>query len=214
MLTQRLRYKLHKCLWRTLPRLSPALTQLDEASASVRLSPRPSFVAPADLSSVDTRLIRSFGSAMTWRAPLFCVLAAAWAATAASQTRPVQSDQQILIALEHDWDDAFYRKDLRFIEHLLADEYVATYDDGTQGDRAKELTQTADFNQQVDSSILDDFTVKVYGDTAVVRFTKHLAGPSQGVRHEVTYRSIDVFVWRTGRWQCVATQSTKVAKGP
>lgn len=147
---------------------------------------------------------------MPWREPLLCVLATTWVATAAAQDRPVRSDQQILIQLEHDWDDAFYRKDGRFIENLLADEYVATYDDGSRGDKAKELTQTAEFNQQVDSSTLDDFAVKVYGDTAVVRFTKHLVGPSQGVRHEVTYRSIDVFVWRTGRWQCVATQSTKV----
>ena len=148
---------------------------------------------------------------MPWREPLLCVLAATWMATAAAQDQPVRSDQQILIQLEHDWDDAFYRKDGRFIENLLADEYVATYDDGSQGDKAKELTQTAEFNQQVDSSTLDDFAVKVYGDTAIVWFTKHLVGPRQGARHEVTYRSTDVFVWRTGRWQCVATQSTKVS---
>ena len=149
---------------------------------------------------------------MTWREPLFCVLAAAGAVTASgSQDRPVRSDQQILIELEQGWNAAFYRKDVAFIENILADEYVATYGDGSQGDKAKELTQTAEFNQQVDSSTLDDFAVKVYGDTAIVWFTKHLVGPRQGARHEVTYRSTDVFVWRTGRWQCVATQSTKVS---
>ena len=147
---------------------------------------------------------------MTWREPLFCVLATTCAVTAASQDRRVQSDQQTLIQLEHDWDDAFYRKDGRFIGNILADEYVATYGDGSQGDKAKELILTAEFDQQVDSSMLDEFTVKVYNDTAIVWFTKHLVGPRQGVRHEVTYRSIDVFVWRAGRWQCVATQSTKV----
>jgi ketosteroid isomerase-like protein len=148
---------------------------------------------------------------MTWHVSIVCALVAAWAVPAASQDRPVRSDQQILIQLEHEWDEAFYRKDVRFIERTLADEYSATYDDGSRGDKAKELAQTAEFNQQVDSSTLDEFTVKVYGDTAVVWFTKHLVGPSQGVRHEVTYRSIDVFVWRADRWQCVATQSTKVA---
>ena len=75
---------------------------------------------------------------------------------------------------------------------------------------AKELALAAEFNQQVDSSTLDDFTVKVYGDTAVVWFSLHLVGPSQGRRLEVNYRYVDVFVWRGGRWQCVATQSTKV----
>ena len=148
---------------------------------------------------------------MTWREPFFCVLAAAWAATAFGvQDRPVRSDQQILIQLERDWDAAFLRTDVRFIENVLADEFVATYADGSRGDKAKELTLAAEFNQQVDSSTLDEFTVKVYGDTAVVWFTLRLVGPSKGRQLEVTYRYTDVFVWRAGRWQCVASQSTKV----
>lgn len=61
------------------------------------------------------------------------------------------------------------------------------------------------------SSTLDEFTVKVYGDTAVVWFTQHLIGPSQGRALAVTFRYVDVFVIRAGRWQCVASQSTKVA---
>jgi len=148
---------------------------------------------------------------MTWREPLFCVLAAAWAVTASgSQDQPVQSDQQILIQLERDWDAAFLRNDVDFIETVLADEFVATYPDGSRGDKAKELTLAAEFDQQIDSSTLDEFTVKIYGDTAVVWFTRHLVGPSQGRRLEVTYRYVDVFVLRTDGWQCVATQSTKV----
>ena len=148
---------------------------------------------------------------MTWRAPFFCVLAAAWAVTASgSQDQPVRSDQQILIQLERDWDAAFLRKDVDFIETVLADEFVATYPDGSRGDKAKELMLAAEFDQQIDSSTLDEFTVKIYGDTAVVWFTRHLVGPSQGRRLEVTYRYVDVFVLRTDRWQCVATQSTKV----
>jgi ketosteroid isomerase-like protein len=149
---------------------------------------------------------------MSWREPLFCVVAAAWTVTASSsQDRPVRSDQQVLIQLEQDWDAAFHRKDVPFIESILADEFVATYGDGSRGDKAKELTLAVEFNQQIDSSILDEFVVKIYGDTAVVRFTQHLVGPSQGRRLEVTYRYIDVFVWRAGKWQCVASQSTKVS---
>jgi len=149
---------------------------------------------------------------MTWRDALIGVLAAAWAVTAsASQDRPVRSDQQILIELEQGWNAAFYSKDVRFIENILADEFIATYDDGSRGDKAKELALAAEFNQQIDSSTLDDFTVKVYGDTAVVWFSLHLVGPSQGRRLEMNYRYVDVFVWRAGRWQCVTTQSTKIA---
>jgi hypothetical protein len=46
-----------------------------------------------------------------------------------------------------------------------------------------------------------------------VWFTRHLAGIRQGRRLELTFRFTDVFVVRDGRWQCVSSQSTKVA-GP
>ena len=63
---------------------------------------------------------------------------AAWhVSVRASQTPPVESDQDILIALERGWNDAFYRKDVAFIEKLLADEFIATYDDGALGVKAK-----------------------------------------------------------------------------
>jgi len=144
--------------------------------------------------------------------PTLLLLASLVPAISASgaQLKPVLSDQQILIKLERDWDAAFHRKDVAFIESVLADEFVSTYGDGSRGDRAKELKLATEFNQQIDSSTLDEFVVKVYGDTAVVWFTQHMVGPSKGQRLEVTYRYIDVFVLRDGRWQCVASQSTKL----
>ena len=139
------------------------------------------------------------------------VLAAAWAVTtSASQNPPVRSDQQILVELEQGWNEAFYHKDVAFMDKILADEFIATYDDGSRGDKAKELALAAEFSQQVESSTQSDFTVKVYGDTAVVWFTLRLVGIRQGQRAELTLRYTDVFVLRDDRWQCVSTQSTRV----
>ncbi len=141
-----------------------------------------------------------------------CVLAAAWAVTAAAAQRsPVESDQEVLIKLERGWNEAFYRKDIAFIENILADEFMATYDDGSRGDRSKELALVAEFNQQVESAVQDEFTVKVFRDTAVVWFTLRLVGIKQGERSELTLRYTDVWVIRDGRWQCVSTQSTRVS---
>ena len=153
---------------------------------------------------------------MTWRAALFCLLAVVPAVAPAvsasgSRSQRVRSDQEILIQLERDWDDAFHRKDVGFIENILADEFIATHGDGSRSDKAEELALVAELDQHADSSTLDDFTVKVYRDTAVVWFTQHLIGLSQGRPLAVTYRYVDVFVIREGRWQCVASQSTRVA---
>ena len=148
------------------------------------------------------------------RLPALFLLALIWTVTvpaAAFQRAP--SDQQILIQLERDWDEAFHHRDVAFIASVLADEFRVTYGDGTQGDKARELMLAAEFNQQIDSSTMDEFTVKIYGDTAVVWFSEHLVGPSKGRQLAITLKFMDVFVMRDGRWQCVASQSTKVA-GP
>ena len=148
---------------------------------------------------------------MRLRHLLYCALATAWFIPAsAQQSPPAESDQQVLIRLEQGWNEAFYRKDIAFIRNLLADDFIATYDDGKRGDKAKELALAAEFNQQVDSAVQDDFTVKVYRDTAVVWFTLHLVGTKQGQRAELTLRYTDVWVILDGRWQCVSTQSTRV----
>ena len=151
---------------------------------------------------------------MTARAVLLCVVAVGClppAARAASQG--VRSEQDTLIQLEQDWDEAFHRHDLRFITPILADEFLVTYGDGSRGDKAKELELATAFDPQIESSTLDEFTVKVYRDTAVVWFTQHLVGASQGEKLTLTFRYLDVFVFRDGRWQCVASQSTRVIGG-
>jgi len=152
---------------------------------------------------------------MPCRLPVIGLLALlATASLSAAPVQRVQSDQEILIQLERDWDTAYHNSDAAFIERLLADEFIATYGDGTRGDKAEELSRAANFNQQIESSSLDEFIIKIYGDTAVVWMTQHLVGPSKGQRLELTFRYVDVFVLRDGRWQCVASQSTKVPASP
>ena len=128
----------------------------------------------------------------------------------AAGAQDVKSDQQILIELERAWDAAFHRQDATFIETLLADEFIATYGDGSRGDKAKELSLAVDHKQQVDSRRLDEFIVKTFGNTAVVWFTQILVGPVNGTPTEIRYRYVDVWVMRDGRWQAVASQSTRV----
>lgn len=129
----------------------------------------------------------------------------AWA-----QRMSVPSDQEVLVGLEKRWNEAFYAKDLDFLKSVLADEFVATYDDGTRGDKSKELALAESFDQQVVSASQDDFTVKVYRDTAVVWFTLRVTGIKQGKKAQLTMSYTDVWVMRDGRWQCVSSQSTRV----
>ena len=131
-----------------------------------------------------------------------------------AQSAPARSDQDILIQLEHDWDAAFHRHDAAFIDRILADEFIVTYDNGVRADRKVELELAKSLNENIESSSLDEFIVKEFGNTAIVWFTLHLVGPINGQRAQNDYRFTDVFVLRDGRWQCVSSQSTHVDRAP
>jgi ketosteroid isomerase-like protein len=124
------------------------------------------------------------------------------------QTR--SSREEELIRLERDWNAAFLRKDAAFFRNVLADEYVVTFGDGSRGDRALELRQLDSSDEEIQSAVPSEFHVKLYGDTAVVLFSLHSIGTHLGRPLDATFRYIDVFVRRGGRWQCVASQNTRV----
>ena len=137
------------------------------------------------------------------------VFVAAFCASVSAQ-RSALSTQQILEQLERDWVEALQRNDTAFVDSVLAPEFVAIYGDGSRGDRVKELQLVKDFDRQVDKWTVDEFTVKVFRDTAVVWFTQRMVGPVQGKPTEIVTRYMDVFVNRDGKWLCVGSQSTKV----
>ena len=145
-----------------------------------------------------------------WR--LLLVLGLLCSAPAAAQG--VKSDQETLIDLEKRWNMAFHSGDVKFIESILHDDFIATYEDGVRADKKKELEQAASFNQQIDASAMEDFTIRIYGNTAVVWFTLRLIGPVQGKPVEIALRYTDVWVLRDGQWKCVSSQSTRFNPKP
>ena len=142
-----------------------------------------------------------------WRSIVLLVCGLLCVAPVAAQG--VKSDQQTLIDLERRWNMAFHTGDVKFIESILDDDFIATYEDGVRADKKKELAQAASFNQQIDASSMDDFTIRIYGNTAVVWFTLRIIGPIQGKPVELTLRYTDVWVLRDGKWKCVSSQSTR-----
>jgi hypothetical protein len=64
---------------------------------------------------------------------------------------------------------------------------------------------------QVESAIQDEFTVRVYRNTAVSGSPLHVVGIRRGQRAEITLRYADMWIMRDGRWQWVSSQSTRVS---
>ena len=149
---------------------------------------------------------------MMWRSIVLSVCALLMGIPASAQG--VKSDQETLMDLERRWNMAFHSGDVKFIESILDDDFIATYEDGVRADKKKELEQAESFNQQIDASAMDDFTIRIYGNTAVVWFTLRLLGPMQGKPDELTFRYTDVWVLRDGQWKCVSSHSTRFTPKP
>ena len=125
------------------------------------------------------------------------------------QTRPPGNAEQSLEAAERQWTEAFKNRDKNALNRMLDDRFGFTDDKG----QVLSKTQYVDAAMQaikVESYSLDDMTVRVFGDTAVVagRWAGKLT--IDGKDASGAFRYTDTFVKRLGRWRAVASQNTRM----
>jgi ketosteroid isomerase-like protein len=124
-----------------------------------------------------------------------------WAQTAAEKE---------LIKVEHDWNAAIMKHDVESLEALYAAEYHATDATGRTYNKTEGIQADVSPSTMVRSALLTDLKVHIYGETGVVTGINSIRATSDGKDVGGEYRFTDVFVKRDGRWQCVATQGTKI----
>lgn len=117
-----------------------------------------------------------------------------------------------LIKVENDWNTASINRDTKALELLYATEYNATDFTGKTYTKAEDLKNVVDPKNVFASGVLSNLKVHIYGQTAIVTGVNAVKASYDGKDMSGDYRFTDVFVKRDGRWQCVATQGTKVVK--
>jgi ketosteroid isomerase-like protein len=117
-----------------------------------------------------------------------------------------------LIKVENDWSTAWAKNDAKFLDQLYATEYLATSSEGTVYNKIDGIKDDTSPEYTEKSFVLSDLKVHIYGETAVVTGHNSVKFKKGGKVEQIEARFTDVFVKRDSRWQCVATQGTKVAK--
>jgi len=117
-----------------------------------------------------------------------------------------------LIKVENDWNAAIMKHDVKVLESLYATEYHATDATGQTYNKVEGIQADASPGTVITSALLSDLKVHIYGQTGVVTGINTIKATSDGKDVGGGYRFTDVFVKRDGRWQCVATQGTKIEK--
>ena len=116
------------------------------------------------------------------------------------------SAEQQLTQLDREWSQAGVRGDVSILERVLADDYSGTSPLGKASTKAEAIAELKSGANKLESNDTDNYSVRMFGDTAVMTHDGVRKGQREGQAFTERYRSLHVFVKRSGRWQVVASQ--------
>ena len=122
------------------------------------------------------------------------------------------TDEHILIQLEKDWNQAITAKDYKLLDRIMGNDWVGIDFQGMAVTKAESIAEIKAGNSSNEFVELGDMQVRVFDNTAVVIGTDTEKSVYHGKDSSGRYAFMDVFVKRDGRWQAVASQSTKLKK--
>jgi ketosteroid isomerase-like protein len=128
-----------------------------------------------------------------------------------AQAKPqAPSVGQEIAALENAWNDASMKYDVSWFQAHLADTYSGMDENGVAGDKSKVLADVKDRLGKFESMTLENFKVRVYGDTAIATGIFVVKGTYKGKDASGKFPYTDVWIKLGGRWQCVAGHNSKL----
>jgi hypothetical protein len=131
---------------------------------------------------------------------LLCAFARCPRIYAASCPTNQPKDENALVEIEKTWAQALEQHDANTLTCILADEFEDTATDGQLSDRATVLGRAQ--KQPGSQHQLSDMHARIYGNVGYIRGIA--TALTAGGRPKVVVRFTDVYVYRDGRWQCVA----------
>jgi ketosteroid isomerase-like protein len=108
------------------------------------------------------------------------------------------------------WDRAIVAKDRAAIEANMAEDFRQIDARGNVETKASFVDGLVSPDLVLDPYTVEDFEVRVYGDTALISGRTRMTGRYQGRPFDTHYRYIDVYVKRGGAWQIVSVQISPI----
>jgi ketosteroid isomerase-like protein len=138
---------------------------------------------------------------------VFLLLVTARSGFPQAQAHP-DAEQSKILALENAWNLAEEHKDVKALETLLHPDLVYIDYDGTMMTKAEFIASAKVPGLHPEQIVNESMTAHVYGDSAVVSGVYREKGVKNGKRYLRRGRFTDTWVYQSGLWVCVASQST------
>ena len=120
------------------------------------------------------------------------------------------SVEQAMMQMEEELRVAISKRDMKAYARIVGDDYVFTNQDAVIRTKAQMVSAYDAGSINYESVVFDEIKVHAYGDTAVVtgRSTQKMKDNDKDITGQFRYTR--VYVKRQGKWQLVATQSTRI----
>jgi hypothetical protein len=137
----------------------------------------------------------------------------------AKETVDTAAIESELLKLEREWSVSSLGHNSEPVKRILADDVLMVYPDGSTGSKADEITSIESGTITADSwdllepkvTVLDANTAFISG-RSIIKNGK-VKDPQSKRTTDISgeYRFTDIYVRRNGKWQAVASQTTKIA---
>jgi len=117
-----------------------------------------------------------------------------------------------IIALEKAWNQAYKLGDRRALDGILDDQIVLINDDGTVQTKAEFLASVKASNAQEQQVAPESINVHVFGNSAIATGVFRAKGVEGGKPYVRRERFVDTWLYKGGKWVCVATNATPVLR--
>ncbi len=120
------------------------------------------------------------------------------------------SVQSKVIAFEKAWNQAYKAGDTKALDGILDDQIVLINDDGSVQTKAEFLKGVKKSDSQEQQVAPESMSVHVFVNTAIATGVFRAKGVEAGKPYVRRERFVDTWVYKGGRWVCVATNATPV----
>ena len=144
------------------------------------------------------------------------ILVSASLACVAEESRPAAAQDAVVREigrLEDAWQAAEVKKDGAAAGQLLAEDFLFTAPDGAVFSKSQFIQLVSASKTERISEVGSEYSVKVYGNTAVIHGIVTTVDKAGSGTKEERLRFTDTWVKQTdGRWLCVAAQSAIIQR--
>lgn len=117
---------------------------------------------------------------------------------------------RLLTAQADAWDKAIVAKNAAAVATNVAPDFAQIESGGAVIGRDEFVEDLLDPTLRIDPYVVEDFSVRVYGDTALLTGRIRMTGVAEGKPFASHFRYIDVYVKRDGAWKVVSIQVTRM----